>query len=89
VKLWILRPIQEHSSQNWSPWFDKAFGFVVRAESESEARTFADAEGGDENGKDWAKHEVMNPWLNPATSTCIELVLEGEAGVIMKDFASA
>ena len=37
MRLWILRPIDEAAGQ-WSPWFDKAFGFVMRAETEEAAR---------------------------------------------------
>jgi len=89
VKLWILQPIEDHPSGNWSPWFDKAFGFVVRADSESEARNFADMESGDENGRNWSRRDVMNPWLDPETSTCVELTASGDAGVVMKDFHAA
>lgn len=41
MKLWLLRPIDPHGGL-WDPWFDKIFGFVVRAETETEARTLAD-----------------------------------------------
>ena len=30
-----------------------------------------------------------NPWLDPALSTCVELLPDGSVGVVMKDFASA
>jgi hypothetical protein len=37
VRLWLLRPV-ESGSAFWEPWYDKAFGFVVRAETEEDAR---------------------------------------------------
>jgi hypothetical protein len=83
MKLWILRPVEnlpDHASP-WKPWYDKAFGFVVRAETEEAARAFANREGGDET---WA-----NPWLDSTVSTCIELTPDGEEGVVIIDFARA
>lgn len=41
-KLWLLRPIDENSPP-WTPWYDKAFGFVIRAESEREARRMTES----------------------------------------------
>ena len=46
MKLWILRPIE--GSPYWEPWYDKAFGFVVRAKDEKEARMIAYRDQGDE-----------------------------------------
>ena len=31
MRLWLLRPVEGDSL--WDPWYDKAFGFVVRAEA--------------------------------------------------------
>ncbi len=78
MKLWILRPIKEHAL--WTPWYDKAFGFVVRAKTEKDARTFAAQQAGDEGSK---------AWLEPSFSTCEELRLKGDAGVVIIDFAAA
>lgn len=36
MKIWLLRPID--GCDEWNPWYDKAFGFVVRAAREQEAR---------------------------------------------------
>ena len=53
-KLWILRPVKEIKDREkdnpWNPWFDRAFGFVVRAKTETEARELAHSQAGDENG---------------------------------------
>lgn len=39
MKIWLLRPID--GCDEWNPWYDKAFGFVVCANSEQEAREAA------------------------------------------------
>lgn len=74
MKLWVLRPIEK-----WKPWYDSAFGFVVRASTESDARLAADSESGDEG----------HVWSDAAKTTCIELSIDGPEGVIIRDFASA
>lgn len=83
MKLWILRPIDATVSivindlkvKQWT--WDCAYGFVVRAETESEARTFAGKEAGDEEA---------TPWLDPKLTSCEVLTFEGEAGVVLRDF---
>lgn len=37
MKLWLLRPVVglDENDNPWWPWYDKAFGFVVRAETEA------------------------------------------------------
>ena len=85
MKLWILRPVEGDAL--WEPWYDKAFGFVVRAETEEEARAFSQEEGGDEVSA-W-RSEGKPAWTNPSHSTCEPLDIGGEAGIIMKDFAAA
>ena len=84
VKLWLLRPVDCGQAfprtSPWDPWYDKSFGFVVRAETEAEARVFASKEAGAEKG---------SSWLNSDLSTCGLLKADGEAGIVIKDFASA
>ncbi len=46
MKLWILRPVKDDNL--WDPWYDKAFGFIVAAETEEAARALAQSKGGDE-----------------------------------------
>jgi hypothetical protein len=84
MKLWLLLPVQglEKKDDPWQPWFDKAFGFVVRAENETAARRVAQANAGDEGLR-------ISPWLEGAYATFVELTGDGEAGVVMRDFASA
>ena len=85
MKLWILKPMQGLSDDvnPWDPWYHKVFGFVVRAETEEDARQIAQSQSGDES------KDKPTPWLNPKLSTCSEVTVEGESGVILKDFASA
>lgn len=84
MKLWLLRPVEDNAL--WEPWYDKAFGFVVRAETEEEARALAQAGGGDEAG--WFR-KSFPAWTDPANSTCVELTSDGDAQVIIRDFALA
>ena len=85
MKLWLLRPVDnlKVGDDPWDPWYDKAFGFVVRAKTEIEAREIADIEGRAEN------REFDSPWLDAMYSSCLELLSKGEAGLIIRDFASA
>lgn len=88
MTLYLLKPIETGIVNPWLPWYDKAFGFVVRAESEVEAREIADKHAGDENtGADWLQTE--HPWLSPVLSSCHILTSDGPAGMILRDFASA
>ena len=85
MKLWILRPVDGlvNTDNPWEPWYDKAFGFVVRADTEEEARKLAHDDSGDETKKTRA------PWLDAAYSTCAELLPEGPAVVVAQDFYAA
>lgn len=78
MKLWLLRPAV--GATQWDPWYDKACGFVIRAETGSRAREIAQHKAGDEGGDAWA---------DPASSTCDELSADGLEGVVMIDFRSA
>jgi hypothetical protein len=85
VKLFLLKPIQKAPKYDpWDPWYDKAFGFVVRAEDETMARQFASEQAGNEEDAGFG-----NPWLSSYFSTCVELSHDGEMGVILQDTRSA
>lgn len=88
MKLWILRPVEclNYNDDPWDPWYDKAFGFVVRAECEGDAREMAHSESGDEDRK---IPDIISPWLESKYSTCEELTIAGQSGVIIRDFAAA
>jgi hypothetical protein len=86
MKIWILLPREdlEKNDNPWEPWYDKAFGFIIRAETEKEAREKADEDAGDEN-----RGDTRHPWLEKKYSSCEELSQDGESMVIIRDFASA
>jgi hypothetical protein len=94
MKLWLLLPAKPLpvNDNPWEPWFDKAFGFVVRAITEEDARTVAHNEAGNENRGEFLRTKTANtkaPWLDARYSTCVELLPDGEPGLVMKDFAAA
>jgi hypothetical protein len=78
MKLWLLRPVSTESAP-WQPWYDRVFGFVVCAIDEQTARTLAASD---------AENEGSDAWIDPAMSSCTEL-LPGEEGIILRDFAAA
>jgi len=81
MKLYHLYPKANIKGQSpWEPWYDKVFGFVIRANNEEEARELANENGGCETG---------DPWLDPNYSECIELKEEGEVEVVIIDLARA
>ncbi|MBE3040275.1 MAG: hypothetical protein IMZ62_15875 [Chloroflexi bacterium] len=90
MRLWILRPREfpfGNQENPWDPWYDRAFGFLVRAEDEQEARKLADEEAGDE--KDLYQFPDRQPWTDSKYSTCDELLSDGVAEVLMQDFHAA
>ena len=88
MKLFILRPITELDNDPWDPWYDKAFGFVIRANDEEEARKIADSNAGDENER-YITIKNNHPWLDEKYSTCNELTTDGESELIITDFRRA
>lgn len=84
MKLWLLRPRDDAPGKPWEPWYDKAFGFVVAAETESGARHYANAESGDE------KRDCPQAWLDSRFSSCTELSPDTESGgAVLRDFRAA
>lgn len=81
MKLYLIKAKEQ--TKPWEPWYDKAFGFVVRATSERMAREFATENAGDE------KRKCPTCWEDPEFSTCEELTAEGVAGLILSDYKSA
>lgn len=84
-RLWLLCPISRlpNNDDPWKPWYDKAFGFVVRAETEEAARQLAHVNAGDEN------HCGLAPWQNARYSTCVELPSDGPTETVLRSFRSA
>ena len=94
MKLWILRPLDNLPGDDnpWEPWYDKAFGFVVRAETEADARKLAHENAGDENRGEFLQREIAktkSPWLDGRYSSCVELTADGPTEVILEDIHSA
>ncbi len=92
--LWLLRPRSglTPGDDPWHPWYDKSFGFIVRAETCAEARKLADKDAGDENRGEFLEKSIANtknPWLDSKYSTCEALTESGSSEVIMQDFAAA
>lgn len=84
MKLWLLK---NKSERYWG----KAMAFVVRAETEEQARSLASAGHGYE-ALDWDSDDEDDQgmptnhfWEKPENASCIELLPEGEAGVIIRD----
>jgi hypothetical protein len=92
MKLFHLFPKENVEGENpWEPDYDKAVGFVIRAENEQEARKIANDNGGDEVGeiRNHAYRTGGDLWLDGNFSQCIELTIDGEKGVIVRDLRSA
>jgi hypothetical protein len=85
VKLYELRPLDGLNVDDspWLPFYEKSFGFIIRAETEKQARQIATEMSGKETRKN------KDAWLNPNLSSCNELLPDGEAGFIMRDFKTA
>lgn len=75
MRLWLLKP-----HKDWDEWYDKAEGFVVRAETEADARAVAASAAGDEGPK---------AWKDVGLTSCLELDQSGPPGVVLRDFAAA
>ena len=89
MNLWMLRPVDAVTAtrtyeqneerievKRWT--WDCAYGFVVRAETEEEARLLASEQCGDEG---------PDSWTDVKLSTCdIVSGAEGDAEVVMQDF---
>jgi len=84
MKLWLLKAREDLGTDNdpWECWYDKAHGFVIRAEDETTARAIANQSGGDET-------RVFDAWLSTEYSTCVELTADGESDIIIEDYRNA
>ena len=86
MKLWHLTPNPalaekyDRAQNPWEPWYDKNFGFVIRAKNEASARQIA-ADNASDEGKD--------AWLKAEFSDCRILTAVGESGVVETNFAAA
>jgi hypothetical protein len=91
MALWRLTPRTDtlwwcvEGKDPWQPAYDRAFGFVVRAVSEEEARWQAHQAAGEENGT----ISGVSPWLDVAYSNCEELRGDGSNEVVLVNFRHA
>lgn len=60
--------------------YDSYIGFVIRADSERQARELAQAKVADEG------RVIYNIWMNPQFSDCYVLPHDGDAGIILSSF---
>lgn len=77
MKLYLLRPIDD-LSEAWTPWYDKTFGFVIRAKNEHDARLAASL-------NDQSRYLAVDCWLDDKQAYCVELKQDGDPEVIMAD----
>ncbi len=95
MKLWVITPRTdlEYANDPWEPWYDKAFGFVIRAETEEAARQLAQSNSGDESTGEYCyekkNYSTRTPWLNRDQSSCVELTPSGKEEIVLRDFAAA
>ena len=83
MKLFLIRPIDKKAAP-WDTLYDCYFGFVIRAESEEEARSKCLC--GDEFPSTSGDGHPKNPWLDSDLAFCVELTKDGEPGIIISDF---
>lgn len=69
----------------WQPPHDRAFGFVVRAADEEQARWLAHQAGGEENGE----VSGVSPWLDSNYSNCEPVRPDGSDEVLLVNFRHA
>lgn len=83
MKIYLLKPFK--NVVEWTPWYDKCFGFILFAKNEKDARRIADEAACDENNRS------THPWLNIKKTSCIELsdIKEKDGPIIMSDIRSA
>ena len=94
MKLFLLKPQQNlpEGDNPWKPWYDKAFGFVVRADNEQAARQLVvDHATALDYWQDDFKvgREGKNVWLDKKYTSCTEIPANGKQEIIMRDFHAA
>lgn len=75
---------EEIGAEPWTSWYDKAYGFIVRAPDEATARRLAQANAGAERAA--GDDEALGVWLDPAHTSCVPLRADGNAAVLMREF---
>ena len=78
MKLYLLKPRKDKPEDMESGKYETYLGFVIRAKSEASARKMANGEARCCLAKD--------EWLDPAYTTCIELLKSGGEGIILSSY---
>lgn len=86
MNIYILKPFG--LKPHWEPWYDKAFGFVVVANSETKAREIASEYAGDEDRTDSCKKREVSVWLDPKITSC-RILRRDKEKLVLRDFRSA
>lgn len=88
MKLWLLKPRIDRpdNPDPWSQWWCRAWGFVVRANTEKEARTIAQAGAEESGGLDVSCEGALKPWIKKKYVDCVEVSTEGKSQVILQHF---
>lgn len=86
-KLWLLRPQKPILWPLSNPWndYDTVDGFVIRAETEQEARQLAQRNAGTECGSVDPEHGTIPAWTDKRYSSCVELHDDGDTEIVMID----
>ncbi len=96
MKLWLLKKRSDLPADDdpWNPPHDKNHGLVVRAETEEMARRIArDNAENEKHVKEMRRGftgemfvvRTFAAWTDEKYSTCVELSVDGEEGVIIVD----
>ena len=91
MKIWRIAPLNNLPKDKDVFDYDCAHGFVVKAETEADARALAQANGGDEVGRylpEGERHTAPQVWIDPSYTECIEVTTEGEQEIILTDFVN-
>ncbi|MBX3027062.1 hypothetical protein KF840_19335 [bacterium] len=86
MPFWKLTPINPHLG-DFRGEIEKAFGFVIRAQTEHQARTIANAHSGVEKGPSGTDHYGQiggNPWLDNAKTHCVQVAPDGPDEVVLR-----
>ena len=81
--VWILKPKDDRETTDepdpWQPWYDKCFGMVIRAETETQARVVAQEAAKDETTISPVHHNVdkrvrdRKVWTDESLTICIPI----------------
>ena len=86
MPVWKLTAIDPHAG-DFNADFEKAFGFVIRADTEDRARQIATEYGGCECGFVELDHHGRiggDPWLEASQTRCECIAEDGPAEVILR-----